>query len=232
VPTLPDHALVSVMILVLPIVGAKLGLERIRRRIRAGKPDPRVRAYLFSMLQQWALAGACVWIWIRNGRSWMDLGLSAPKGTGFWITALGAGLAAVFLLRQARAVARDPELQAQVREKLGRTEALIPRSPREAAAFDALSLTAGVCEELLYRGFLTWYLACYVSLDAAYVVAPCAFGLAHAYQGPRGILLTAAIGIVLSALYMVGGSLWVPMASHAFFDMHSGRMGRNALAAA
>jgi membrane protease YdiL (CAAX protease family) len=232
VPTIPDHTLVSVMILVLPIVGAKLGLERIRRRIRAGKPDPRVRAYFFSMLQQWALAGACLWIWIENGRPWKAIGLSAPGGTGFWIALAVASGLAVFLLRQGRAVARDPELQAQVRRKLGRTEALIPRSSREAAAFDALSLTAGVCEELLYRGFLTWYLACYVSLDAAYVVAPCAFGLAHAYQGLRGILLTAAIGIVLSTLYLAGGTLWVPMAFHAFFDMHSGRMGRNALAAA
>jgi membrane protease YdiL (CAAX protease family) len=129
-------------------------------------------------------------------------------------------------------VARDPELQAQVRRKLGRTEALIPRSRREAGAFDALSLTAGVCEEVLYRGFLTWYLACYVSFDAAYVVAPCAFGLAHAYQGPRGIFLTAAIGIVLSALYLASGTLWLPMAFHAFFDMHSGRVGRHALSAA
>lgn len=231
-PTIPDHALVTVLILVLPIVGAKLGLERIRRRIRAGKPDPRVRAYLFSMLQQGVLAAACVLIWIRNGRSWRELGLSEPRGAGFWITALGAALAAVFLLRQARAVARDPELQAQVREKLGRTEPLIPRSPREAAAFDALSLTAGVCEELLYRGFLTWYLACYVPLAAAYVAAPCAFGLGHAYQGPKGILLTGMIGLAMSGVYFAGGSLWVPMAFHAFFDVHNGRMGRNALAAA
>jgi uncharacterized protein len=232
VPTIPDHALVSVMILVLPIVGARLGLERIRRRIRSGKPDPRVRAYLFSMLQQWALAAACVWIWMRNGRSWRDLGLSEPRGVGFWIAALVAVLAAGFLIRQGRAVAQDPELQAQVREKLGRTEPLIPRSPREAAAFEALSLTAGVCEELLYRGFLTWYLACYVPLAAAYVAAPCVFGLGHAYQGPKGILLTACIGLAMSAVYFAGGSLWVPMAFHAFFDVHNGRMGRNALAAA
>jgi membrane protease YdiL (CAAX protease family) len=232
VPTIPDHVLVFVMVLVLPALGAKLGLKRIHRRIRSGEPDPRVRAYVFSMLQQWTLAVACLRIWLADDRSWKALGLAAPAGLGFWIVAVLAALGAVFLLRQAHAVARDPELQAEVRAKLGRTEALIPRSQREARFFDGLSLTAGVCEELLYRGFLTWYLSCYLPLAAAYVAAPWVFGLGHAYQGPKGILLTAVIGLAMSAMYFVGGSLWVPMAFHAWFDVHNGRMGRSAFASA
>jgi membrane protease YdiL (CAAX protease family) len=232
VPTIPDHVLVFVMVLVLPVLGAKLGLKRIHRRILSGKPDPRVRAYVFSMLQQWTLAAACIGIWVSNERSWKDLGLAAPTGVGFWIIAVIAALGVVFLIRQGRAVVRDPELQAQVRAKFGRTEALLPRSPREGAFFDGLSLTAGVCEELLYRGFLTWYFARYISIDAAYLAAPCVFGLGHAYQGPKGILLTAAIGVVMSAMYFVGGSLWVPMAFHAYFDVHNGRLGRVAFASA
>jgi membrane protease YdiL (CAAX protease family) len=232
VPTIPDHVLVFVMVVVLPVLGAKLGLERIRRRIRLGKPDPRVRAYMFSMLQQWTLAAACIAIWVRGDRPWRDLGLAAPEGIGFWIIAVLAIAGTVFLLPQGHAVVRDPELQAQVRAKFGRTEALIPRSPREAAVFHGLSLTAGVCEELLYRGFLTWYFARYISIDAAFLAAPLVFGLGHAYQGPKGILLTAMIGIVMSAMYYVGGSVWVPMAFHAFFDVHNGRLGRNAFASA
>jgi membrane protease YdiL (CAAX protease family) len=232
VPTIPDHVLVFVLVVALPALGAKLGLERIRRRIRSGKPDPRVRAYAFSMLQQWTLAAACIAIWVSNERSWKDLGLAAPTGAGFWIIAVIAAAGVAFLLRQAHAVVRDPELQAQVRAKFGRTGDLIPRSPREAAVFHGLSLTAGVCEELLYRGFLTWYLSCYLPIAAAYLAAPCLFGLGHAYQGPKGILLTAMIGIVMSAMYLVGGSVWVPMAFHAFFDVHNGRLGRNAFASA
>lgn len=230
VPTIPDHVLVFVMVLVLPALGAKLGLERIQRRIRSGKPDPRVRAYVFSMLQQWTLAAACIGIWVNKARSWKDLGLAAPSGAGFWIIAVIAALGVVFLLRQAHAVVRDSELQAQVRAKFGRTEALIPRSPREGAFFDGLSLTAGVCEELLYRGFLTWYLSCYLPLAAAYLAAPWVFGLGHAYQGPKGIVLTALIGLVMSAMYFVGGSVWVPMVFHAYFDVHNGRLGRVAFA--
>ena len=57
---------------------------------------------------------------------------------------------------------------------------------------------------------------------AALFVAGLLFGLAHAYQGPRGVLQTGVVGLGLAVLYVFTGSLWVPMALHAFVDLNSG----------
>jgi membrane protease YdiL (CAAX protease family) len=50
-------------------------------------------------------------------------------------------------------------------------------------------------------------------------VAAVAFGLAHAYQGVGGIVLTGVLGGVLAALYLSTGSLLLPVLLHAVIDL-------------
>ena len=58
-------------------------------------------------------------------------------------------------------------------------------------------MTAGVCEELVYRGFMIAYFsaALGVSFWVAAVLSSVAFGIAHFYQGPAGILRTGLVGM-------------------------------------
>ena len=51
------------------------------------------------------------------------------------------------------------------------------------------------------------------------LVAAVAFGLAHAYQGRAGILLTGLLGGVMAALYLGTGSLLLPVLLHAAIDL-------------
>jgi membrane protease YdiL (CAAX protease family) len=100
---------------------------------------------------------------------------------------------------------------------------------RERSWFFALSGTAGVCEEALYRGFLIWYLLAWawlVTPHQAFLVAAIGssllFGAGHAYQGVRGALLTAAVGGFLAAVYWITRSLFAGMVIHALMDLHAG----------
>ena len=43
-----------------------------------------------------------------------------------------------------------------------------------------LCFTAGICEELLFRGYLVWVLKAWIGLGAAAGVIMVIFGLAHA----------------------------------------------------
>jgi len=88
--------------------------------------------------------------------------------------------------------------------------------------FVLLSLTAGICEEVLFRGYLLWYLSCLVPTVAAWLAGALLFGMAHAYQGSGGVLRTGLVGAGLVALYVISGSLWLPMILHAFVDVNSG----------
>jgi uncharacterized protein len=102
------------------------------------------------------------------------------------------------------------------------TVALLPRTRTERHLFALVGITAGVCEEWLYRGFLLAVVAALLpGLPTAglVVVAAVAFGLAHAYQGLSGVLTTGVLGGVLAAVYLQTGSLLLPVVLHAVIDL-------------
>jgi hypothetical protein len=110
---------------------------------------------------------------------------------------------------------RAPELREKMR---GRGGALLPESPRELRWFTAISLGSGVAEELLYRGFLfDYFFTLMPSLGAVglVLVTSAVFGGAHLYQGWRGIVMTAVAGLVMGTLYVLTGTLFVPMIVHS-----------------
>jgi membrane protease YdiL (CAAX protease family) len=108
---------------------------------------------------------------------------------------------------------------------------MMPAAGHEMRTFYLLSFTAGVCEELLYRGYLLWYARHFLPWPAAVVLAVVLFGIGHSYQGPGGILTTTIAGAALMTLYLVSGSLYVPMLVHMLMDSYSGTLGRHAFAA-
>jgi hypothetical protein len=83
---------------------------------------------------------------------------------------------------------------------------------------------AGFREELLYRGFLMTRIAGTVqSSRAPWAVALVAqalvFGIAHAYQGPTGMIVSGAAGLVFGILMLASGKRLLPaMIAHAGVD--------------
>ena len=58
---------------------------------------------------------------------------------------------------------------------------------------------------------------------AAAVVSSVIFGFGHAYQGIANVPKIALVGGVFAALYLLTGSVWLPMLLHAIFDAVQGR---------
>ena len=100
--------------------------------------------------------------------------------------------------------------------------ALLPRTATERRIFALLALTAGICEELLYRGFglaaLRWA-APGIGNAALIVVTAAAFGLAHLYQGRMGVALTGLVGAYFAWIAISTGSLVPVMVLHALLDL-------------
>ena len=100
---------------------------------------------------------------------------------------------------------------------------LLPRTSRERLGFVGLSITAGVCEEIVFRGFLIVALSHAIdSMTVAAVVAAAVFGLVHAYQGFAGSVRAALLGGMLSVPLLVSGTIVPAILAHAAIDVIGG----------
>ena len=104
---------------------------------------------------------------------------------------------------------------------LGDVGALLPRNRGELGAAAVLSVSAGVTEELAFRLFLPLTLAL-VTGSAVFAMAASAliFGAVHLYQGWVGVVATTVVGLLLSAVYLMTGMLWIAMAIHTLIDLN------------
>ena len=146
------------------------------------------------------------------------LGLRGLPAAELWIWTLGvtaAGLAVIAVF-----VPFDRTLRSDRGNFLIR---LLPRTSREKFAFVGLSASAGIGEELAYRGYalLSVQLLGPGPWTAA-ALSSAAFGFLHAYQGAVGILRTAIMGFILATPVLVTGSLLPAIIAHALIDLVAG----------
>jgi membrane protease YdiL (CAAX protease family) len=219
-----DHLIALILCLAGPVLSRTVGFRRLRRASTQELPAVRRSVYRVAIIVQWALAGLVLLWWRLEHRSLVSIGLAPVITAGMIGTLVGLVIVAVALIRQRMQALRDDDALAEVRRRLDHIELMLPHSAAEFGGFARLSVTAGVCEELLYRGFLTWYFAHVMGLLPAMAVASIVFGLGHAYQGPRGMALTTVVGAFFAGVYWVSGSLYVSMLIHALMDLHSGHL--------
>jgi uncharacterized protein len=99
--------------------------------------------------------------------------------------------------------------------------ALIPVTTREKLTYAAAAVSAGICEEVVFRGWVLATLHSPVGLTGTtlVLVAAAIFGIAHAYQNAVGVILTTFAGLLFTALYLTTGSLLVPILLHVLIDV-------------
>lgn len=209
---------------VYPTVGAVMWPSFVRD-VRAGKPRARLNAYIEVHVVQWSLASLVVASWCWDGRSLQALGLGAP-GVGGWIgLAVVAALAMLVVVQLRGLDPDDPKVREAVEGGLGETLLLLPRDATENRWFRGVAVTAGVCEEIIYRGAITSLFAAVLPLWAAIAATTIAFGLAHAYQGARSVVKVTIVGGLLAGVAWLTDSLWPAIALHALIDLQGGFVG-------
>ncbi len=177
-----------------------------------------------TILRPWGLTILALTIWVRSGRRVDALGLGVPAGAAFFIgLVLAAGLAQFWRI-QIRAALEHDKTRARLVEQLRAVAPILPTSPTELRLFTALSLTAGMCEEILFRGYLIWYLESYGGVAGAVILSSILFGIGHIYQGRRQAFKIIFLGLLLALFYVGSGSLWIPIALHAALDAAQGRL--------
>jgi len=98
-----------------------------------------------------------------------------------------------------------------------------PTNRRERRMWIALSLSAGIGEELVWRGVLPALIALLTgSFAIGIALSVASFALAHAIQGLRSVLAIAGIAATFHVLVFVSGSLYTAMVVHFAYDVIAG----------
>jgi hypothetical protein len=189
-------------------------------QMRAAVNPHRVRSYVLTIFFEWLLfvfvvvgvrrSGASVLLvlgdhWHSARQVLRDIGIAAA----FWLVSAGILFILGRLLRVA-ALARNMDF-------------ILPHGGAELTLWIALSVTAGICEETIFRGYLQrQFIALTKSAPAGILLSAAAFGVAHVYQGFRMVILIGVFGAMFGILAYWRGSVRPGMIVHAWQDSLGG----------
>ena len=207
--------LMVVLILSLSIAGVR------QLRNFGNQPLHLASNYALTIAYEWVLAALAVWgLWMRKiplrqilgewkpgGRAWLlDIGMAMA----FWSVSLVVlGLIGEMLVKVSGSHI-DPQKIGDVTQKLA------PVTGWEMLLFLVLSISAGICEELVFRGYLQQQFARMGrAIPVGVTLSAVVFGGAHGYEGIAGVLLIAVYGAMFGVLALRRRGLRTGMIAHA-----------------
>lgn len=223
-PTLWDFAAVAMFAVFLPLYGL---YETWRHRGISPDDDPTLlpKSYRKTIALLWVFALFTLWVWASQGRSFVELGFTyGITGLGPWVWVATAVLTILLLWQPYLAGKTLENAQSIMRllEKEDGVNDVMPRTPEDYRLFKIVSLTAGITEEVMFRGFLIWFFAHWMPIWVAAGLSVIAFALAHLYQkSVTALAQVTGIAVMLTLVYLLSGSLLPAILLHIIIDLSS-----------
>jgi hypothetical protein len=201
------------------LLAISAGLYRMQSHSPAagGQHHGNVVLYLSVIVSEWTLS---FYIWLGGltrdairlrdlvGGRWSNMKavlLDIAVAAAFWIVWTAVAIGMNFVLGPSHT------------ESLG---FLNPRGVVEVTLWVMMSMTAGFCEELVYRGYLQKQLLALTGSVALAILAQAAlFGVGHWYQGTKQVITITVLGLLFGILAHWRKSLRPGMISHAWSDV-------------
>jgi uncharacterized protein len=211
----------TVIVLVIVLgVGALEGLSGVSTR--AAHLPSRISLYVGTFCYEYFLLGL-VWVGLLLRRTklrdliggrwagWKDFRIDVLVAFIFWLCVLAVLSVMSYALHFNGSEA---------------AEFLLPQTVPEMIVWVFLAVSAGFCEELVFRGYIQRQcLALSQNVAAAVILQGIIFGAAHAYQGYRAVPVISVYGMMFGALAAMRKSLRPGMLQHATQDGVSGIAG-------
>lgn len=188
-----------------------LGAWYSQRRLAREPLPPRVPYFVSVIVQQVAFAAIALGI-----AGVLDLDLFPP----YRLTARDGALAVVLLTASIGAL--GPTWRRLVLRRERFVALVAPRTATERALWVGVACSAGVGEEIVYRGVFFAILAPLIGVPVAVVVSALAFALGHLAQGWRAAPVVFAFAVGFHLLALATGTLLLAMAVHVAYDLVAG----------
>jgi uncharacterized protein len=206
------------LILLVIVVGLS-ALQRPQAMSHANIQPSRLATYILTLAYELFLLGL-VWLglWLYKvplreiiggkWRRWKDFWIDVGIAFLFWLAVMGMLIAArIFLNFSGASAAKN----------------MLPQTVPELTVFVVLSIFAGFCEEINFRGYLLRQFTAWTGNVAAGVILQgIVFGSAHGYQGWKGMLVISVYGAMFGILAALRKSLRPGIMQHCTQDAFTG----------
>jgi uncharacterized protein len=192
----------------------------------------RVTLYATTIAFQWLMVSVVAWRAWAPGYTAAALGLVIhDRSRTIAAAIIGSAILGFLHTLNLRRMGQSPEkVPASLRAM---SQRVLPQSTLELLPYLGLAVTAGLCEEFLYRGFAMAALALLgIPGWGTVFLSSVLFGLAHLYQGRGGLVGTLLIGAVFGTARIAYDGLSVVILWHIAVDVVAGVAGPRYLAKA
>lgn len=209
----------TLLLIVLLVAVSVLSARQVQGR---GIASHHISRYSFGLIFEWILL-LLTWWGVRLRHISLAEILGFRRGLRAWAEDFGAAaifwVMAMIILAAIGIILRLAHL-ATVEKQLG---ALAPNTPLQMLLWIALSLSAGFCEETLFRGyFFRQFSSAAHRVWIGVVASSLLFGIGHGYEGAAGMIAITAFGALFCALVLARHSLRPGMIAHAWHDIFTG----------
>jgi membrane protease YdiL (CAAX protease family) len=212
--TVYQGLLLLIIVVALPLLAVLNSAATVR--LMTERPDIRWAFYQQGILVQWLLVGliaAALW-W--QGSDLSAVGLKVVTRPMFWLSFGVLLLGALLAYRWYRPGAFVTRWVSKLYRHVAHYLPVDQRSFRWGVP---MAITAGLCEELIFRGYLHHQLLNWLPLWLAVLVTNGVFAATHYATGLVNMLGSFLLGLLFSGLFLWTGDLWLSMWLHALIDL-------------
>ncbi len=219
---LGDHIfflIIGVIIPLLSLMRGKIDMEEVNLQIKDKK-----KFYYANGGVLWIGVFIVVVLWIIARRSFVDLGLQWP-----YMDVLVWSLTGLFIIAYIIETISELKIEGSEDEVI-KSAPFLPKNWSEFFSYLFLAFSAGICEEVVYRGFMVNYLMSVfedpiIGFNMAVIFPAIVFGVVHMYQGMKSVLKISIMSLLFSTIFIFSQSLLIVVVLHSAVDIAGGWIG-------
>lgn len=222
-PHWADHIVAFFFCVAVPLLAAK---QRIKvAPDLALTSDQKKNIYITSSFSLFLMGAIIMAVWLLFKRPIAEIGLTQPTNTRAWWW-LAISFVILYVLDALTNLSSKKAIDSAIDNWKKRTP-FLPTKTKELPEYLLMCFSAGVFEEIVYRGYLVtygWYLfdGMEYQTSLSILLPAFVFSVAHFYQGTKAVIKIFVLAIIFGYIFIYSGSLLIVMILHFLVDAAGG----------
>lgn len=215
------------MTIIFPVLGY-ISIKKLKKSISDGVHE-KIKFYRETIIWSWILVFLILLLIPISGIDLNSIGIKRididTSSLDKWVVYTSIGLYVLYLLYNIYLIIilkSSKDSRAKASKSIPNDfKQFLPITKEEKWVWNFVAISAGITEEIIYRGYLFYALAIVfpsLSLIQILFVATLLFGIGHIYQGTK-VIKPTIIGLIFGAFYIVFDSVFPIIILHIALDL-------------